>query len=78
MLDPSELGWKPPREDRFSGTVNALEESPDPWVFDHCMTAVSDGSARPDLLGDPWIGDKAGALGQSCVEEPFLSGDMTK
>ena len=42
------------------------------------MTAVSEGSARPDLLGDPWIGDSAGALGQSCVEDPFLSGDMTR
>ena len=29
-LEPSEPGWKPPLDDRFSGTVNALEESPDP------------------------------------------------
>jgi len=36
-----------------------------PWLLDHCITAVSAGSARPDLLGDPWIGDKAGALGHS-------------
>ena len=42
------------------------------------MTAVLEASPNPDLLGDPWIGERAGAFGQSCVDEPFLNGDMSR